>query len=899
MTDHAASATRTRVRPATANETIVPQNIYFSICSSNYLAYARTLFASLRRADPQARFVLFLADEVRDRYDPAQLGFEIVEAKDIGIDCFADMAFRYDVMEFNTAIKPFCIRYLFDQRGADAAIYLDPDLYVLRPLVHVEAALAEGHDIVLTPHACAPLDDGGDPDDIRIMRTGAYNLGFGAFANTPSTRALVDWWAVHLKGSCVVDLDSGLFVDQKFMDLAPCLVESARILRHPGYNTAYWNLMHRPVTQGPEGWLAAGQDLHFLHFSGVIPGRRDVFSKHQNRYTARNIGELAVLLREYLAHLENNDHLGGVRFSTIPYQYGAYLDGTPIAKEFRLIYRRHRLAGQPTPMLPLFTPDLDLYLQPVPGLSRPGEPVINLLMHQVWSDRSDLQLAFDLQTPVDRWRFAEWFITSGRRERSLPERCYEVVESSIRTLRAAEAAAAAAVAAASPEPADMPPPAPPKQSLKVRLSKRALDLAPRVRGLWVGLPQPMRQAVKRALVSGADMPLLEHEMRPGRVARKVEPAHVRFRDPNLQAGISLFGYLHAESGVGEGARRAACAISAAGVACAAHMLTTGGVFDEDEAFDAVPVSRGPSPYRVALMHVNADQTSHLPRVVDVGLLQGKYRIGYWAWELAKFPDAWRSAFDEVDEIWTPSEFVAAAVRGATDKKVRVMPHPVPVPAPSDFGRGHFGLPGDVPLLLTAFDSNSYVGRKNPMAAVRAFRDAFPQRGSDTAHLVVKLHGRLNRGEELEALMSMVDADPRIHLIDRVLTRAELAGLQQSADAFISLHRSEGFGLNIAECMAAGKVVIATAYGGNTDFCTSDNSLLVGYALRRLASDDYPHADGQAWADPDHDQAVAAVRAALGGGALPREVAAAARATIAGGYSYDAIGHRIAAAVEGI
>lgn len=866
----------------------MPNNIYFSICSNNYLAYARTLFSSLRRADPTARFVLFLADEINDRFDAAALGFEIIEARNIGIDCFADMAFRYDVMEFNTAIKPFCIRYLFDQRGADAAIYLDPDLYVLKPLAHVEQALADGHDIVLTPHACAPLDDGGDPDDIRIMRTGAYNLGFGAFANTPSARALVDWWATHLKGNCVVDLEAGLFVDQKFMDLAPCLVDSTRILRHPGYNTAYWNLMHRPVTRGPAGWLAAGEDLHFLHFSGVVPGKYDVFSKHQNRYTARNIGELSVLLREYLDHLENNDRFGGLRFSAVPYRYGTFLDGTPILKEYRLIYRRHRLPGQATPLETLFSLDLDLYLQPVPGLGRPGEPVINLLMHQLWSGRSDLQLAFDLQNATDRWRYAEWFVTSGRRERALPEPFYAAVEASLRALREAGLA-----------PGQPGHGGAPRRSLRVRMAKRALDIAPRFRGLWVGLPQPLRQAMKRALVSGADLPLLEHEMRPGRVARKVAPATCRFRDPNLQPGISLVGYLHAESGVGEGARRAARAISAAGIPGAAHVLSTGGVFNEDETFDAMPVSRGPSPHRLALMHVNADQTSHLPRVVDPGLLQGKYRIGYWAWELSRFPEAWLPALDEVDEIWVPSEFVAGTVRAVTAKPVRVMPHPVPLRARSAYGREHFGLPADVPLLLTAFDSNSFIGRKNPLAAVNAFRDAFPRTHGDGPHMVVKMHGRLNRDDRLDELMAAINGDPRIHVIDRVLCREELTGLQQSADAFISLHRSEGFGLNIAECMAAGKVVIATGYGGNTDYCTAENSLVVGHTLRPLATGDYPHAEGQHWAEPDRDDAAAAVRAALEGGQRARDLAAAAQATIASGYSYEAIGRRISTSIDGL
>ncbi len=148
-------------------------------------------------------------------------------------------------------------------------------------------------------------------------------------------------------------------------------------------------------------------------------------------------------------------------------------------------------------------------------------------------------------------------------------------------------------------------------------------------------------------------------------------------------------------------------------------------------------------------------------------------------------------------------------------------------------------------------------------------------------------------------MAAINGDPRIHVIDRVLCRDELTGLQQSADAFISLHRSEGFGLNIAECMAAGKVVIATGYGGNTDYCTVENSLLVGHTLRPLASGDYPHAEGQHWAEPDREEAAAAVRMALEGGQRARDIALAARATIASGYSYEAIGRRISTSIDGL
>ena len=131
-----------------------------------------------------------------------------------------DMAMRYTVMEFNTAIKPFCIMDIWRRRGFDAAVYIDPDILVLRPLDAVESALRAGADCVLTPHLLEPLDDKFFPDDNQIMRTGVYNLGFGAFANTAGGRRFVEWWARKCETECVVDLENGLFVDQRFADQA-------------------------------------------------------------------------------------------------------------------------------------------------------------------------------------------------------------------------------------------------------------------------------------------------------------------------------------------------------------------------------------------------------------------------------------------------------------------------------------------------------------------------------------------------------------------------------------------------------------------------------------------------------------------------------------------------------
>ena len=188
------------------------------------MAYALTLGRSLRKADPNAEFVIFLADERPDPTATPDIEFELVPASELPLPYFSDMAVRYSIMEFNTAIKPACFKYLLGERGHVGAVYLDPDIYVLRPLDHVETALREGANLVLTPHALSPLDDGEDPDDLRILRTGAYNLGFAAFSRSKHSLAFLDWWDARLAKDCRVALDDGLFVDQKWMDLAPSYV---------------------------------------------------------------------------------------------------------------------------------------------------------------------------------------------------------------------------------------------------------------------------------------------------------------------------------------------------------------------------------------------------------------------------------------------------------------------------------------------------------------------------------------------------------------------------------------------------------------------------------------------------------------------------------------------------
>ena len=154
---------------------------------------------------------------------------------------------RYNVTEFNTSIKPYVFEWLFEL-GAVSVIYLDPDTYFYRKPTEVFTALDdEQMDAVVTPHLTKPLDMDKRPSELRILQTGVYNLGFLALARSEATTAFVRWWASFMPADCRSDLKSGIFVDQKYIDLLPSYVPRTTILRHPGYNTAYWNLVHRPV----------------------------------------------------------------------------------------------------------------------------------------------------------------------------------------------------------------------------------------------------------------------------------------------------------------------------------------------------------------------------------------------------------------------------------------------------------------------------------------------------------------------------------------------------------------------------------------------------------------------------------------------------------------------------
>jgi glycosyltransferase involved in cell wall biosynthesis len=227
-----------------------------------------------------------------------------------------------------------------------------------------------------------------------------------------------------------------------------------------------------------------------------------------------------------------------------------------------------------------------------------------------------------------------------------------------------------------------------------------------------------------------------------------------------------------------------------------------------------------------------------------------------------------------------------------------MPHPVEAAAAPGVTRAELGLPEQTYLFLTSFDFTSYVTRKNPLGAVGAFLRAFPQTGGDDVGLVLKMNGHAQRTGDAAAFLAAPELqDPRIRVMGDVLDRRRMLGLLDQCDAFVSLHRSEGFGRLLAEAMLFGKPVIATGYSGNMDYTTEQTACVVDYRLIPVGRNEYPHAGGQHWADPDLEQAAGYMRRLVSDRAWGTALGATARRFVVSQHGTTAVGARYRARLE--
>lgn len=368
-------------------------------------------------------------------------------------------------------------------------------------------------------------------------------------------------------------------------------------------------------------------------------------------------------------------------------------------------------------------------------------------------------------------------------------------------------------------------------------------------------------------------------------------------EPRYPFGVNMVAYIRASMGLGEAARGNAAALEATGV--------NFGIFN----YEGTNPSRMDNLrwqhreierplYDINLFHINADHIGTAMADLTGAWREGRYNIGFWAWEMPEFPDRWLDAFSLVDEVWVPSTYVNQAVATKSPVPVITIPHVIQIDMASArrYDRTDFGIPETPFVFISMFDTHSIAQRKNPFGAIHAFQKAFSP--DDTGvHLVIKINN-VDDGS-LSMLNDYIGNYHNIQLIDQHLDRSQIDSLIHCSDCYVSLHRSEGFGLGPAEAMAMGKVALLTNWSGNTEYMTMDNCVPVSYTIKQLGTDYGPYEAYQHWASPDLAHAAAEMQALVADPERVRAIGEKAQEHIKRHFSAEAIGRRMRARLDSI
>lgn len=304
-----------------------------TIVSWNYLQYAKVLAQSFKRYHPEYEFHVLLVDRAPNGLDLSSQIFKMTTVEELSIPHFESVAFRFGILELNTNVKPTFLKYLLNS-GIDQVLYLDPDISVYASLEPI-FDLLDQFGALLTPH-CLSANSEAPYAEVLLLVNGVYNLGFIGVSASGESREFLDWWEYRCLNLGYDERWSGLFVDQKWINLAPCYFKSVHILRDPGCNVAYWNLHERRLTRDGERWIVNDDaPLSFFHFSGIAVDGGNRISRHTEQFDLTSRQDLVELFAEY------RDRLAMANQPAYPdyrYAYGYFSNGKLINKLQRAAY---------------------------------------------------------------------------------------------------------------------------------------------------------------------------------------------------------------------------------------------------------------------------------------------------------------------------------------------------------------------------------------------------------------------------------------------------------------------------------------------------------------------------------------------------------------------------------
>lgn len=462
-------------------------------------------------------------------------------------------------------------------------------------------------------------------------------------------------------------------------------------------------------------------------------------------------------------------------------------------------------------------------------------PELTWLMYLVWRTNTELQAKFDIEDSQGRQAYLSWFLSNGISQLKLAHLLNErwkvwlrnpVLESQTKTTvpRAAYLL-----------------------WQRHQQLQQAFDLSTDrgIAALAMWSAEVWDTQAELSWIDHVEVPLEEQTTFP-----KKRPF-----------GLNLIGFAFGELGIGEDVRMAVAACEAAGIPFAVLNIHPGENLRQADQALATHVAKAAeqddiAPYAYNLFCLTAFDTARV--FLERGeLFKGRFNIGWWPWELPIWPTDWNPAFSLVDEIWAATSFTycmyteAITLKSAPQVPITLMPMAASVERVTPMSRQELGLPKDPFLFLYVFDFNSYLARKNPIAAVKAFSKAF-DKNDNSVGLILKTMNSNPQNPEWIRFLEECSRDQRITVIERTMARGEVLGLIQACDGYVSLHRAEGFGRTLAEAMLFGRAVVSTDFSGSADFVREGIGYPVKWSKTAVEPGDYPFVtagDSAWWAEP--------------------------------------------------
>lgn len=354
-----------------------------------------------------------------------------------------------------------------------------------------------------------------------------------------------------------------------------------------------------------------------------------------------------------------------------------------------------------------------------------------------------------------------------------------------------------------------------------------------------------------------------------------------------KSGVDIIGSFNSEHGLGEAGRLLVSAIATTREKVSTISYSPVGIRGK-HPFVADNESRN----QITVVALNPDQLSELWQGLGDNSRKDRYVIGQWFWELEKAPPWYQSAYQMVDELWAPTKFIESMLRNDVPSRIKVRHMPLPLLPPvvrQGVNRADFEIDDRFAFLFT-FDFGSVMKRKNPDGMLRAYLNAFTE--SDGTQLVIKSTNGSNNVREFEKLMWEIGDRSDVKVIDEYFDTDLNGALMNSIDCYVSLHRSEGLGLTMAEAMSLGKPVIATSYSGNMDFMDESSAFLVPWKYVPVGRDAGAYPSKSVWAEPDLREASKLMRFVFNNQSESASVGLHGKQRILNEFSPEILGQRM-------